>query len=108
MHDGETAHYITDTSFFDLANALATSTPRLVNLNLENPKGSEMPVGTIELTDEGRDLLRGGSDRVKLCGIDRWLGGVHLEGRGPAWRWSARTGQPDRSLTALRSIRVSR
>jgi len=29
---------------------------------------------------------------VKLCGIDRWLGGVHMQGRGRAWRWSARAG----------------
>jgi hypothetical protein len=90
MHDRETAHYISDSSFFDLANALATAKPALVTINLENPKGSEMPVGTIDLTNEGRDLLSGGIDRIKLCGIDRWLGGVHLAGRGPLWRWSAR------------------
>jgi hypothetical protein len=92
MHDGETAFYITDTSFFDLANALATATPPLLTINLEHPRGSDMPVGTIELTREGRQLLRDGGDRIKLCGIDRWLGGVHLEGRGPAWRWSASDG----------------
>ena len=89
MHDGETVHYITDLSFFDAANALATATPPLVIISLEHPKGSEMPVGTIELTTHGRDVLRGHADRVRLCGIDRWLGGVHLEGHGPVWRWSA-------------------
>ena len=24
--------------------------------------------------------------------LDRWLGGVHLQGRGPAWRWSRHAG----------------
>jgi hypothetical protein len=89
MHEGETAHYIADSWFFDLANALATAKPPLLTINLENPKGSAMPVGTIELTTDGRNVLRGGVDRIKLCGIDRWLGGVHLEGHGPLWRWSA-------------------
>ena len=92
MQDGETAYYITDLSFFDLANALASSSPPLVTINLAHPRGSAMPVGTIELTTHGRDVLHGHEDRLRLCGIDRWLGGVHLEGQGPAWRWSARTG----------------
>jgi hypothetical protein len=87
MHEGETAHYITDLAFFDLANALTTPTPPLLLVSLSRPKGREMPVGTIALTAQGREVLRGGADRVQLCGIDRWLGGVHLEGRGPVWRW---------------------
>lgn len=93
MHEGETAFYITDLSFFDLANALATATPPLLVINLTHPKGSEMPVGTLELTTHGRDVMRGHADRIQLCGIDRWLGGVHLEGRGPLWRWSSRAGR---------------
>ena len=30
---------------------------------------------------------------LRLCGIDRWFGGVHVSGRGPAWRWSADAGR---------------
>jgi hypothetical protein len=41
----------------------------------------------ITLTDDGRRVLAGDADRVALCGIDRWLGGVHCKGRGPVWRW---------------------
>lgn len=93
MHEGETAYYITDLSFFDLANALATATPPLLIIHLRHPKGSETPVGKLELTAQGREVLRGHADRVRLCGIDRWLGGVHLEGHGPVWRWSARAGR---------------
>jgi hypothetical protein len=46
----------------------------------------------LALTDDGRRVLAGDADRVTLCGIDRWLGGVHLRGRGPVWRWNNRTG----------------
>jgi hypothetical protein len=41
----------------------------------------------VELTDEGRLVLDGRADRVRLCGIQRWLGGVELSGHGPVWRW---------------------
>lgn len=41
----------------------------------------------LTLTDDGRRVLAGDADRVTLCGIDRWLGGTHLKGRGPVWRW---------------------
>jgi hypothetical protein len=41
----------------------------------------------VELTDAGLDVLEGRADRVRLCGIERWLGGVHLSGAGPVWRW---------------------
>jgi hypothetical protein len=50
------------------------------------PEGQALN-GTIELTDLGRDLLAGRDDRIARCGIDRWLGGVHLTGPGPHWRW---------------------
>jgi hypothetical protein len=43
----------------------------------------------VALTDAGRAVLSGREDRVRLNGIDRWLGGVHLYGREAAWRWDA-------------------
>ena len=51
------------------------------------PSGSRGATGTIELTDLGRAVLAGREDRIARCGIDRWLGGVHLSGTGPHWRW---------------------
>jgi hypothetical protein len=41
----------------------------------------------VALTDDGRRVLDGDLDRVRTCGIDRWLGGVELSGNGPVWRW---------------------
>lgn len=48
----------------------------------------------LTLADDGRRVLAGEADRVTLCGIDRWLGGVHLEGHGPVWRWHHGRGAP--------------
>jgi hypothetical protein len=42
---------------------------------------------TVALTDAGRAVLEGREDRVRLNGIDRWLGGVHLQGNESEWRW---------------------
>ena len=92
MHDGERAYYIADAWFFDRARDLAQASPPLMQLTITSDRNTAMPAGTIALTPEGRDVLRGDADRVKLCGIDRWLGGVHVHGGGPGWRWSDRAG----------------
>lgn len=40
------------------------------------------------LTEAGKRLLEGKVDWIALNGgVDQWLGGVHLTGREPAWRW---------------------
>ena len=40
-----------------------------------------------ELTSDGASVLRGEADAIRLRGIDRWLGGIHLEGSGTMPRW---------------------
>jgi hypothetical protein len=43
------------------------------------------------LTEEGRNALVGQADWIKSkSGIDRWLGGVHLQGQEAAWRWDSK------------------
>jgi hypothetical protein len=93
MHDGEDAFYLTDTGFMDRANDLAAASPALLTLSMSANGGHGLPQGSFALTDAGRDVLRGAADRLRLCGIDRWLGGVHVNGRGPTWRWSAQAGR---------------
>jgi hypothetical protein len=39
------------------------------------------------LTPNGREVLAGRADHVRLNGINRWLGGVHLLGAEALWRW---------------------
>jgi hypothetical protein len=42
-------------------------------------------------TEEGQDALVGQADWIKSrSGIDRWLGGVHLQGQEAAWRWDTK------------------
>jgi hypothetical protein len=41
------------------------------------------------VTPLGRQALAGAIDRVHECGIDEWHGGVHLQGKGPVWRWTS-------------------
>jgi hypothetical protein len=43
------------------------------------------------ITPAGKDVLAGKQDHIRLNGIDRWLGGVYLAGRGPLWRWDSAT-----------------
>jgi hypothetical protein len=43
----------------------------------------------VAITGAGREVLAGASDRVADHGIDEWRGGVHLQGKGPIWRWDS-------------------
>lgn len=41
----------------------------------------------LTLTKTGQSVLAGKADFIKLNGVDRWLGGVHLFGKEKVWRW---------------------
>ena len=85
MHDLETAFYIADLSFLEVASALAAEPPGLI---ATDPPPEVVLSRQASLTPAGRDVLNGGVDRVRRWGLDRWLGGVHLEGAGRMWRWN--------------------
>jgi len=36
-------------------------------------------------------VLAGKADHVALNGVDRWIGGVHLDGPDSRWRWDEGT-----------------
>jgi hypothetical protein len=94
-HDREEAIFLGDTTFAWLLAALGVGDTPLVTLD----DGSPLPrpaddaggrgywSGRPAITEAGRRVLAGASDRVRLLGIDRWLGGVHLVGREVRWRW---------------------
>lgn len=53
-----------------------------------NPALVEVQKNEYAVTDAGQKLLDGKADWIKLSGgIDRWLGGVYLNGQQPQWRW---------------------
>ena len=85
-HARETAVFMGDAAFLFHITSLFRAPQPLLRRALSGPLTFDE---VIEITDDGRQVLDGQSDRVSLCGIDRWLGGVHVEGHGPVWRWDA-------------------
>jgi len=89
----EHPRYLGDASFYQyLARLTAGARPALRSaggppfdpLVAASP---ERPAQSLVLTDDGRALLAGRLDWVAVNGIDRWLGGTHLDGR-QTWRWN--------------------
>lgn len=74
-----------DASVFLRLESLATAT---------EPALSRRPGGACRLTALGGRLLAGEADWVRESGgIDRWLGGVHLQSTAVRWRWDERLGK---------------
>ena len=87
MHEGEEFYYVTDRSLVQLADALSRTSPPLLGFRPDPlPDGTPLQ-GTVSVTEAGRAVLAGAVDRVATCGIDRWLGGTHLQGSTGVWRW---------------------
>lgn len=82
-HDREEAIFLGDAIFLGYMRDLSGGASPLVTIG-EGPGPMDAPIG---LTPAGEEVLRGTRDRVVLNGLDRWLGGVHLQGRR-VWRWT--------------------
>jgi hypothetical protein len=87
MHDREKVYYVTDASLAALAETLSHVVPSLLTLDLSTVEEGRALQGRVTLTDAGRSVLSGECDRVTTCGIDKWLGGVHLQSGITLWRW---------------------
>jgi hypothetical protein len=87
MHESETAYYITDLSFLAHLRELSGLTPPLLSVRTDSLATARIPSGTLTITDTGRAALDGRVDRVRAYGIDRWLGGTHLQANTTMWRW---------------------
>jgi hypothetical protein len=81
--------FMGDTTLWLRLRGLAHATTPLLTLDVQSWQ-PQAPRGTVTLTQAGRDVLDG-MDAVRLNGIDRWIGGVHLLGIESAWRWDPRT-----------------
>ena len=79
--------FMGDTSFFRLARALAEAPLPLIHLDPATAHAPGRQLAT--LTPLGREVLAGRADHARLNGIDRSVGGVHLRGHTPGWRWDA-------------------
>jgi hypothetical protein len=81
----ETRPYMGDTTCFRRMDRMAAGPHPLLLLD---PPGRPAQRATgVRLTGTGSRVLAGQADHVTLNGIDRWIGGVHLQGRDVPWRW---------------------
>jgi hypothetical protein len=85
----EARPYLGDTWCFAMIGRL---TGALIPLLDAEPAGGPVGRGTrLCLTGAGARVLAGEADHVALNGVDRWVGGVHLQGRDVRWRWDEGT-----------------
>jgi hypothetical protein len=87
MHEGEQAYYVTDRSLATLAETLSCTSPPLLTLSPSEGERPHIFSAIVSLTSAGHSVLAGRQDRITACGIDRWLGGVHLQPGRRIWRW---------------------
>ncbi len=87
MQEGEKAYFITDGSIRSLVETLSRTTPALLTYDAGASTAGQVLHGAVAITNAGRDVIAGRLDRIAACGLDRWYGGVHLQGNGPMWRW---------------------
>jgi len=97
----EEAPFLGDTWMWARLADLGSGEERLVETPAGDALGPPPPLAgsdgftaqEIVLTDRGRAVLDGEADRCALVPLDRWLGGIHLTGPDPAWRWDRATGR---------------
>jgi hypothetical protein len=58
-----------------------------LRLPAESSSRAEFAAQTLALTEHGQRVVQRQADRLSLKPIDRWLGGVHLQGQQVPWRW---------------------
>ncbi|HVR97441.1 MAG TPA: hypothetical protein VMW27_12555 [Thermoanaerobaculia bacterium] len=80
--------FLGDLSLLHRLRELA-SRPRPL-LRIDSSAGDSIRTLQISLTPTGVAVLEGREDWGHIHGIDRWLGGVHLQGTEASWRWDAR------------------
>lgn len=79
--------FMGDSAFALHLRALANCRKPLLHMN---EHGSVMKL-TLGLTANGRDVLESSADHIKLNGIDRWIGGIHLSDTDRVWRFDDKT-----------------
>ncbi|WP_078462651.1 DUF1835 domain-containing protein [Solemya velum gill symbiont] len=78
--------FMGDTGYWQLLEELANGDRPAVTMDREGEQPNQWQV---TLSDTGRQLLADEVDWVELNGIDRWVGGIHLDSqKGQVPRWS--------------------
>jgi hypothetical protein len=87
-----------DRSFWDSLMKLASSTPPVLTISgvaepMEATQSGQYLNSSFEISDFGEKIRRSEADFVSECGIDSWLGGVHLRSGAPMWRFDEQAGR---------------
>jgi DNA-binding transcriptional LysR family regulator len=83
----ETRSFLSDSLFFRILRRLAGA--RTPPLEVES---SPIDASSkLRLTASGQRVRDSAEDYIRLNGIDRWIGGVHLAGDEARWRWDGGT-----------------
>lgn len=81
----ETRPYMGDTTYLRRMDRMAQGPHPLLRLD---PPGRPAELATgVCLTDAGARVLASEADQITLNGIDRWIGGVRLQGHHVPWHW---------------------
>jgi hypothetical protein len=80
--------YLGDTICFGLIRRLAAAAQPLLTIGRHPPRAFAQ--ASVRLTPTGGEVLAGEADYVRLNGVDRWIGGTHLTGTEPIWRYDER------------------
>jgi hypothetical protein len=82
----EQSSFMGDISFWHILTRLAAEPhPLLRILGATEERFSKR---TVHITELGKQVLASDEDYVRLRGIDKWIGGVHLHGPESRWRWN--------------------
>jgi len=87
MHEGESAYYVTDLSLVGIAEELSRTSPPLATLTPGPREGRDALMRRVSATEAGRAVFDGRRDRVEMCGLERWFGGVRWNRNTCSWRW---------------------
>lgn len=97
----ETVPFLSDATVWHILRSLSSDPAPVLECNggcFTPPTSNGKPDDSflrqaVHLTDLGREVVAGRIDWIALRGIDRWLGGVHLQGNRSPWRWDERRGR---------------
>ncbi len=97
MYPLEERVFMGDWTFWHRVRQLAAGEQPLVELAVGEME-HRLPEGEVRISEAGREVLAGREDAVRLRGIERWLGGVQLQGPEVSWRWDEAVGRLRREV----------
>ena len=92
VNDREEKPFLGDTTFLRCLQLMGSSARPLIDCRATDVPTAEAESAdyAFSVTEAGRDVLAGRADHVRLNGIERWIGGVHLAGPESLFRWNPR------------------